>query len=220
MTILPPSPQPISPLANPSLDDMVPICNPSSRQTSNAQAVSVTYPILPTEIRPRFRPMNLEDISRVCEIDLLSFSLPWPEKSYHFELTENPSALALVIEIVPEKCNPLIIGMSVVWIIVDEAHIATIAIHPKFRGLGYGKSLLAETLRQSIQRGAHLATLEVRVSNLTAQQLYRSFGFISTGRRMQYYHDNNEDALILTVEPMGLKYLAWLNDLKISGLSK
>jgi ribosomal-protein-alanine N-acetyltransferase len=157
--------------------------------------------------------MNMEDIPRVREIDLLSFSLPWPEKSYHFELTENPSTLALVVEIVPEVGDPVIIGMSVVWIIIDEAHIATIAIHPEFRGFGYGKSLLAETLRQSIQRGAHLATLEVRVSNLIAQQLYRSFGFNSTGRRLHYYHDNDEDALIMTVEPIGLKYLVWLNDL-------
>jgi [ribosomal protein S18]-alanine N-acetyltransferase len=195
---------------------MVPVCAPSCRPSNNDQAVSVTYPKLPKGCHePKYRPMNLEDIPRVHEIDSLSFSLPWPEKSYHFELTENPSTLALVVEIVPKDCDPVIIGMSVVWIIADEAHIATIAIHPEFRGFGYGKNLLTETLRQSIQRGAHLATLEVRESNQTAQQLYRSFGFIIIGQRSHYYRDNNEDALIMTVEPMGLQYLNWLNRLEI-----
>jgi len=195
---------------------MVPVCAPSCRPSSNDQAVSVTYSKLPKGYQePKYRPMSLEDIPRVREIDSLSFSLPWPEKSYHFELTENPSTLALVVEIVPKDCDPVIIGMSVVWIINDEAHIATIAIHPEFRCFGYGKNLLTETLRQSIQRGAHLATLEVRESNQTAQQLYRSFGFIIIGQRSRYYRDNNEDALIMTVEPMGLPYLNWLNRLEI-----
>jgi len=155
--------------------------------------------------------MNLEDIPRVHGIDILSFSLPWPEKSFIFELTENPSSLSLVVEIVAEDRPLVVIGMSVVWIIIDEAHIATIAIDPEFRSFGYGRSLLVETLRQSFQRGAHMATLEVRESNFIAQQLYRSFGFIIIGRRAHYYRDNNEDAIMMTVEPLGVQYLAWLN---------
>jgi ribosomal-protein-alanine N-acetyltransferase len=157
-----------------------------------------------------YRPMNLEDIPRVHEIDTRSFSLPWPEKSYYFELTENPSTLALVTELIPDDGAPILIGMSIVWIIMDEAHIATIAIHPDFRGYGYGKSLLAETLRQSIQRGVKIATLEVRKSNLVAQAMYRSFGFMINGLRAHYYRDTHEDALIMTIGPMGTQYLAWL----------
>ncbi len=160
-----------------------------------------------------YRPMKLEDIPRVHEIDILSFSLPWPEKSYHFELTENPSTLAIVAEISPKNSEPVIIGMSIVWIIITEAHIATIAIHPDFRGCKYGKSLLAETLRQSIQRGALMATLEVRETNLIAQELYRSFGFITMNCRTNFYRDNNEDALVMTIEPLGMQYLGWLNKL-------
>ncbi|OGO61400.1 MAG: ribosomal-protein-alanine N-acetyltransferase [Chloroflexi bacterium RBG_19FT_COMBO_47_9] len=156
--------------------------------------------------------MILEDIPRVHEIDQLSFSLPWPEKSFRFELTENPTTIALVVEIVPINSDALVIGMSVVWLIVDEAHIATIAVHPDYRGHGYGRSLLAESLRQSIQRGAQLATLEVRVGNLTALQLYRAFGFTIVGQRLQYYRDNNEDATIMTVKNLGVGYLAWLNE--------
>jgi len=157
--------------------------------------------------------MNLEDIPRVHDIDLLSFTLPWPEKSYRFELTENPSTLALVSELGINESRFTIIGMSIVWIIMDEAHIATIAIHPDYRGNGFGKSLLAETLRQCIQRGAHLATLEVRAGNGAAQQMYQKFGFTIVGRRSQYYRDNNEDAVIMTVNNLGSQYLTLLSEL-------
>jgi ribosomal-protein-alanine N-acetyltransferase len=155
--------------------------------------------------------MKLEDVPRVHEIDVLSFPLPWPEKSYLFELTENPSTLALVAEILSSEARLVVIGMAVVWIVVDEAHIATIAIHPNFRGNGYGKKLLAETLRQSIQRGAALATLEVRENNRIAQRMYMNYGFKTVGKRPQYYKDNNEDAIIMTVNSMGPAYLTWLD---------
>ena len=159
----------------------------------------------------RFRPIKLEDIQRVHDIDVLSFALPWPEKSYVFELTENPTTLALVVEIIPPAAKPLVIGMAVIWMLIDEAHIATIAIHPEFRGYGYGKNLLAEALRQSIQRGAILATLEVRENNLLAQQMYTKFGFTIVGRRFHYYKDNNEDAVLMTLDNLGSQYLAWLS---------
>ena len=155
--------------------------------------------------------MKLEDIPRVHEIDVLSFSLPWPEKSFLFELTENPSTLPIVAELAPHDTNPVVIGMAVVWIVVDEAHIATIAIHPDFRGNGYGKKLLAEALRQSIRHGAILATLEVRQNNSLAQQMYKKFGFTAVGRRVHYYKDNNEDAVIMSVDKLGSGYLAWLD---------
>ncbi len=163
----------------------------------------------------KYRPMNLEDIPRVHEIDVLSFSLPWPEKSFQFELTQNPSTLAIVNELIPPGAMPIIIGMVVVWIMIDEAHIATIAIHPQFRGHGIGKKLLAETLRQSIQHGAVLATLEVREHNIIAQQMYQKFGFEIVGRRLKYYQDNNEDAVLMTLTKLGEGYLTWMDNLGI-----
>jgi ribosomal-protein-alanine N-acetyltransferase len=159
--------------------------------------------------------MELEDITRVHEIDVLSFSLPWPQNSYQFELTQNPSTLAIVNELIPPGAMPIIIGMAVVWIMVDEAHIATIAIHPQFRGHGIGKKLLAETLRQSIQRGATLATLEVREHNSVAQQMYQKFGFEIVGRRMRYYQDNNEDAVLMTLSKLSDGYLSWMDNVGI-----
>jgi len=163
----------------------------------------------------KYRPMKLEDIPRVREIDVLSFSLPWPEKSYQFELTQNPSTLAIVNELIPPGAMPIVIGMTVVWIMLDEAHIATIAIHPHFRGHGIGKKLLAETLRQSIKRGAILATLEVRQHNHIAQQMYTKFGFEIVGRRPKYYLDNNEDAVIMTLSKLGPGYLSWMDNVGI-----
>jgi ribosomal-protein-alanine N-acetyltransferase len=159
--------------------------------------------------------MKLEDIPKVHEIDVLSFSLPWPEKSYQFELTKNPSSLCLVAEINPFETGSIVIGMAVVWIVVDEAHIATLAIHPEFRGNGYGKKLLAELMRQSIQRGAILATLEVRENNRLAQQIYKNFGFTTVGQRSHYYKDNHEDAIIMTVDKLGQAYLTWLDKVGI-----
>jgi len=160
----------------------------------------------------KIRHMNLDDVPRVHEIDVLSFTLPWPEKSYQFELLENPTTLAIVAEVTPQDITPIVIGMAVVWIIVDEAHIATIAIHPDFRGHGYGKKVLAETLRQAIQRGAIQASLEVRENNLLAQHMYLKFGFKMVGRRLHYYKDNNEDAVIMKVEGLGDAYLQWLDN--------
>ncbi len=154
-----------------------------------------------------FRLMTLADVPRVHEIDVLSFTMPWPEKSYHFELKENPTTLALVAEVIDLFEKPLVIGMAVVWIVIDEAHIATIAIHPDYRGHGFGKRLLGESLRQAFQRGARSATLEVRDHNLLAQRMYLNFSFRIAGRRLRYYKDNNEDAVIMTVEPLGAAYL-------------
>ncbi len=159
--------------------------------------------------------MKLEDVPRVHEIDALSFSLPWPEKSYLFELIENPTTLAIVAEIETPQASLMVIGMAVVWIVIDEAHIATIAIHPDYRSKGYGKKLLAETLRQAIQRGATQATLEVREHNLLAQRMYLNFGFKMVGRRVHYYKDNGEDAVIMTVKPLGTEYLKQLNKLGV-----
>jgi [ribosomal protein S18]-alanine N-acetyltransferase len=155
----------------------------------------------------KFRPMKLEDIPQVHAIDVLSFSMPWPEKSYHFELTQNPTTLALVAELRPQNTNPMVVGMAVVWMIIDEAHIATIAVHPDYRGIGLGKSLLAETLRQCIQRGATQATLEVRDSNVVALEMYKRFGFRMVGRRPHYYADKNEDAILMTVYGLNIHTL-------------
>lgn len=146
-----------------------------------------------------FRPMTLNDVPRVHEIDRLSFSLPWSERSFRFELTENDNSVAWVAETVFPDGQITVVGMVVAWVILDEAHIATIAIHPDFRGLGIGKRLLAKVLLAAYQRGGRLAYLEVRRSNMLALKMYQKFGFEVVGERLRYYQDNNEDALLMTL---------------------
>lgn len=147
-----------------------------------------------------FRPMILSDVERVHEIDLLSFSLPWSERSYRFELTENRNSLAWVAEAAASSSRPVVVGMIVIWVILDEAHIATLAAHPDYRGHGVGRCLLAHGLLAAYQRGARLAYLEVRRSNQAARILYERFGFEVVGERPRYYKDNNEDALLMTLD--------------------
>jgi [ribosomal protein S18]-alanine N-acetyltransferase len=141
------------------------------------------------------RRMTLEDVPAVHEIDLLSFSLPWPERSFRFELIENPVSRAWVAEM-----DGRIAAMLVLWFIVDEAHIATIAVHPNFRRQGIGESILLHALKDVQAEGARRAFLEVRAGNLGAQAMYKKYGFEIAGVRPGYYKDNNEDALLMNLE--------------------
>lgn len=157
----------------------------------------------PPALPVTFRPMTLEDIPFVREIDVRSFAMPWSERSYRFEISENMNSLSLVAEAVPAGAllgRPVIVGMSVIWVIIDEAHIATIATHPDYRGMSVGRRLLAHGLLEAYERGARLAYLEVRRGNTVAQNLYRQFGFQIVGERPRYYQDNFEDALLMTLE--------------------
>jgi [ribosomal protein S18]-alanine N-acetyltransferase len=149
-----------------------------------------------------FRPMQIEDVRSVHEIDTLSFSMPWSERSFAFELAENRNSIVWVAEIEPPDNSPVIVGVIVVWVILDEAHVATIATHPDYRGMGIARRILAKVLLAAYTRGARLAYLEVRRSNETAKILYRKFGFNVVGTRPRYYKDNNEDALLMTLEPL------------------
>ena len=150
--------------------------------------------------------MRVDDLPQVLAIDQISFNTPWPENSFRYELLENHNAHCWVAEI-----DQNLIGFVVCWLIVDEAHIATIAVHPKSRGLGVGKALVITGLRELIFRGASMATLEVRAGNKMAQQLYHYFGFEEVGVRERYYQDTHEDAILMTVKPLNSDYLLWLN---------
>lgn len=149
------------------------------------------------------RRMTERDVPAVAHIDQLSFSLPWPEHSFHYEVSENRVARCFVAE----AGDGRIAAMVVSWIIVDEMHIATIATHPDFRRLGIGEQILTEALVDGRALGARLAFLEVRASNEAAQAMYRKFGFRTTGKRPRYYRDNNEDAILMTLEPLEIKWM-------------
>ncbi len=140
------------------------------------------------------RRMTLDDIPAVIELDSLSFTLPWPERSFRFELTDNPASRCWVVE-----QDGKVLGMIVAWMLVDEAHIATIATHPEHRRHGIARKLLMYALRYMSKEGAVTSFLEVRESNSAAQEMYRKFGYEEVGRRKRYYKDTNEDAILMTL---------------------
>jgi ribosomal-protein-alanine N-acetyltransferase len=148
------------------------------------------------------RRMTLEDVPAVHAIDLLSFSLPWSERSFRFEVAENPAARGWVAEI-----EGRFIAMLVLWFIVDEAHIATIAVHPDFRRQGIGEQILLHALLAAQSEGARRAFLEVRAGNTEAQAMYRKYGFVVDGVRPKYYKDNNEDAILMSLDSLHVESL-------------
>jgi ribosomal-protein-alanine N-acetyltransferase len=141
--------------------------------------------------------MTLEDVPVVHEIDTLSFSLPWPERSFRFELVENPVSRCWLAE-----SNGRIASMLVLWTIVDEAHIATIATHPDFRRQGIGERLMIAALVSARNEGAARAFLEVRPGNVAALAMYGKYGFVAAGVRKHYYKDNGEDAILMNLEDL------------------
>jgi len=140
------------------------------------------------------RRMTVEDVPAAHEIDVSSFTLPWPERSLRFEVTDNPAARCWAAEL-----DGRLVGMLVLWMIVDEAHIATVATHPGYRRQGIASQLLVEALKSAHTEGARSALLEVRAGNQAAQEMYRKFGFEVVGRRKRYYKDNYEDAVLMTL---------------------
>lgn len=144
------------------------------------------------------RKMRVDDIPTVVAIDQDSFSLPWPESSYRYEVQSNEAARCFVAE----GAGGEVLAMIVSWFIVDELHIATIATRRDHRRMGIGSELLRQALDDARQMGAARAFLEVRASNVDAQVMYRKFGFVVTGRRPGYYRDNAEDAILMTLEPL------------------
>lgn len=136
-------------------------------------------------------PMDINSISDVLEISTLSFPVPWSETSLLGEL-KNPLAKYLVA-----KDNNKIIGFMGVWLIVDEGHITNIAVHPNYRGYGIGDLLIDGIINLCKNNNCIALTLEVRLSNIIAQNLYKKHGFIEEGIRKKYYEDNGEDAVIM-----------------------
>lgn len=150
--------------------------------------------------RISFRPMRKDDLDEVMVIDRLSFSMPWPVSAYRHDLVNNPDAMLWVAEEITPNTDFKVVGMIDVWLILDEAHIATLAVHPDYRGRGIAASLLEVVLIEAVKRGARTAMLEVRASNQIAQSLYKEYGFEVVQRRRGYYRDNNEDALLMNLD--------------------
>ncbi len=142
--------------------------------------------------RVSLESMRMEDIPRVLEIEQESFRTPWPREAYTHELTENRLAAYIVA-----RADGEIVGYAGMWIILDEAHVTTIAVDPAYRGQHIGERLLVGLIDAALSRDARWMTLEVRKSNATAQALYKKYGFREIGVRKGYYSDNREDAIVM-----------------------
>lgn len=145
------------------------------------------------------RPMHLDDLKTILEIERVSFSIPWSLEAFKTELKDNEYARYFCLELEGQ-----VIGYMGLWFILDEGHITNIAIAPNHRGQHEGEYLMRSVMKKMAEQGMERMTLEVRVSNSLAQSLYKRLGFTSAGIRKGYYADTGEDAMIMWAE-LGMK---------------
>jgi ribosomal-protein-alanine N-acetyltransferase len=144
-------------------------------------------------------PMGQGDIEEVLEIEQSLFSAPWSRLSYESELA-GTSAYNYIVKSEKETNGTRIVAYSCFHLAADEMHVLKIAVHRKWQQKGIASRLLRECLDMAIEKGATIAFLEVRVSNLSAIKFYSKFGFQHVGTRPGYYSENREDALVMIMK--------------------
>ena len=152
--------------------------------------------------RLKLKPIIVEDLPAVLELDRLCFGGLWTLDGYQREL-ESPNSNLIGI-FTPSPPHPLtpsppppLLAIGCLWAILEEAHITILGVHPRYRHQGLGQMLLVALLTAACDRDLERATLEVRASNAAAVSLYEKFDFNQAGHRRSYYQDPNEDALVL-----------------------
>jgi ribosomal-protein-alanine N-acetyltransferase len=95
------------------------------------------------------------------------------------------------------RADGRVVAYGGIWVILEDSHVTTIAVHPHYRGRKFGEIMLLRLLDEAMERGASWMTLEVRETNTIAQSLYRKYGFTTVSTRKGYYSDNNENALVM-----------------------
>ncbi len=139
----------------------------------------------------RIRPLRPDDLSGVMEIENVSFSTPWKESTFRGLMVREDTDL-----LVAEQ-EGRVLGYAACWSVVDQAELGNVAVAPEARRAGVGRALVQAVSDAVRERGAAEVFLEVRVSNLDAQRLYRDLGFEVVGRRTSYYTRPLEDALVM-----------------------
>jgi ribosomal-protein-alanine N-acetyltransferase len=148
----------------------------------------------------QIRRMSEADLDQIMVIEPQAFGTHhWSRQSFLNELS-NPGGHYWVIL---DEGSSRLCGYSGFWLIGEEAHITTLAVHPDLRRRYIGELLLINDIEFAQEVGASWLTLEVRVSNYAAQNLYFKYGFKNLGTRRRYYQDNDEDALVLWAENIG-----------------
>jgi ribosomal-protein-alanine N-acetyltransferase len=136
--------------------------------------------------------MTSADLVAVLHIEALSFTSAWPQNAFTNEIRDNKLAHYFV-----GRLDGTIVAYGGIWVILEDSHVTTIAVHPDYRGRKLGEEMLVHLLEEAIAARASWITLEVRESNETAQRLYRKYGFTVVSTRRGYYSDNNENALVM-----------------------
>ncbi|MFN2459769.1 MAG: ribosomal protein S18-alanine N-acetyltransferase [Candidatus Velthaea sp.] len=136
--------------------------------------------------------MTTADIPDVLTIEGLSFASSWPQNAFANEIRDNKLAHYFT-----GRLDGRVVAYGGIWVILEDSHVTTIAVHPDMRGRKLGEEMLIHLLEEAIAQGASWITLEVRESNQGAQKLYRKYGFTVVSTRRGYYSDNNENALVM-----------------------
>ena len=145
-------------------------------------------------------PMLPGDLDDVLAIEHKSFSTPWTDTMFLSELRQGPGSQLLVARL--EKRPATIVGYVGYRVVLEEMHIMIIAVAPAWRRRGIAQHMLSQAMEQARQAACARAILEVRASNIGAQQLYFRLGFAPVGVRPKYYTRPSEDALILWRDPL------------------
>ena len=138
------------------------------------------------------RKMVEGDIDGVLEIEKEAFSTPWSRESFLTEIRENLLAYYLVAEV-----DKKIVGYGGIWLILNEGHITNIAVKEEYKGNGIGNHIVEGLICYCMKHEILNMTLEVRASNIVAQNLYKKYDFVEYGVRPKYYADDGEDAIIM-----------------------
>ena len=139
----------------------------------------------------RFEPLREDRIPAILEIERQVNTAPWSDKSFQNEL-DHPHGMFLVALV-----EGRVVGYGGAWLVIDEAHITTVAVDPSFKRQGIGQRLVVELLVRSKEKGMACSTLEVRAGNKPAILLYEKLGFVVAASRKSYYPDNKEDAIVM-----------------------
>ncbi len=132
----------------------------------------------------------IEPVHFICKN---CFNTPWSKESIETELSNN-----LFSNYLGAFIDDVLVGFVGMWVIVNEGQITNIATLPEYRNRGVATKLFESLIKLAISKNVETLYLEVRISNLNAQSLYRKFGFKTDGLRRKYYSDNNEHAILMS----------------------
>jgi ribosomal-protein-alanine N-acetyltransferase len=145
-----------------------------------------------------FRKLKLRDLSKIEEIERISYPTPWSRSMFAGELAKPSSICFGAIDSERDE----LVGYLIISRYVDAWHVMNIAVAPEYRRQGIARRLMERLFEVTARDARRGYTLEVRVSNEAAIRLYEELGFRARGIRRGYYTDNREDALIMWKDPV------------------